>query len=453
MKVMPQVSRAIAPAIKKEPKDTKRIVDDMRKDPVFKLGVQVLKSMASSIVVSFETDGDDPRSKWLASHLNDVWDLHVKEALDAIEYGRQAFEIVHGLYGDLNTVADLVTVPFEISELQIDKETGCRGVLKVGKGKSQIELEPRHYWWATIDATTTEPFGKSRYRGAPYQVREQRKKLDQQEQTWYDRYSMGTGVARAPDETHAPPIAGEGDKGEMTVAGEPIDPAKAMADQLDAIRAGGWMILSSATYPNGGGLMWDLTQFPEVKDGAAIINRRNNLDVAALRSLGIPERALIQEGQTGAYSLAEAHQLVLNDTVEDIARQIIGSFQEQIVDRLCRLNELPKITITWTPIGDKSDQQGNELVRSVLTSSAPSPLLTDGVIDFIKIAESIGYPIEPGAKEALRRISERASSQAGSGGFGGFGGFGGNLALSMLEDVMQKRQGLVRQLSGERCCG
>jgi hypothetical protein len=443
--ITPQVYKAFTQAVKKEPRDTARIVDDMRKDPVFQLGIKVLRSMASSVVVSFDVDGDDPRAQRLASHCADLWDQNARHALEAIEYGRQAFEIVHGINGDLNTIAELIPIPYEISEVEIDKESGFRSVIKVGKGKSQVELIPQHYLWIALDATRIEPFGKSRYRGAAYQVRQQRKKLDQQEETWYNRYSMGVGLAFAPEEAIGTPIAGDGDRGEIATDGNPVDPAKALRDALEELKAGGWMILSSATYPEGGGRKWGLEQFPEVKEGSPIANRRNHLDVAALRSLGIPERAVIQEGQTGSYSLAEAHALVLNDTVEDIARQVIIQFQKQIVDRLCRLNEINgRITMTWKPIGDKSDQQANEIVRAVITSSTPSPLVTEGVIDFPKIAESIGFPLGSDAAQALKRIADKAS--APSLGFGGQ-----SLALSMLDDVMKIRQGKLHELGG--CCG
>lgn len=449
--IVPQVHRAMAPAVKREPRDTHKLVEDMRKDPTFQLGIKVLRSMTSSAVVSFEVEGSDPRAESLSANLNDVWDQHVRQALDSIEYGRQAFEIIHGVNGDINTVRDLIPIPFELSELKIDKETGHRSCLKVGKGDKAVELTPQEYWWVTIDATEIEPFGKSRYRGAPYQVRQQRKKLDQQENTWYDRYSMGTGVARAPEEALGPPISGDGDKGEIDNQGNPVNPAEALAKSLDEIRAGGWMILSSGKYPTeqGGGDKWDLTQFPEVKDGTSMQSRRNSLDVAALRSLGIPERALIQEGQTGSYNLAEAHQLVLVDTVEDILRQVVTAFQEQIINRMVRLNELSaRITMTWRPLNDKSEQQTDDVILAALKGT-PSPLITERVIDFIKLLESRGWALGPDAEASLSRVAKASAAPAPSFGFGG-----ASFSNQMACEIMKLREAKLFELSqiSGGCC-
>lgn len=447
---MPQIQKVLAKKIKPEPKNTARMVDDIRKDPVFRLGVSIIRALAADVSVSInvESSTDEPRAQALADNLLDVWDQSIYSALNAIEYGRQAFEIIHGLEGSINTIHELCPIPFELSKLKIDKESGSPVGVEVGSGGDSIELAPRYAWWFALDATDINPYGVSRYSGAPWDVRQRRKALDKQEEIWFERFSQGNGLARAPDQSKSDGTVGKGDIGEIDSNGEPMDYAKILDERFQQLKAGGFLILPSTQYrqDEGSGYLWDVTTWPELKDGAAILARRNNLDVAALRSLGIPERALIQEGQTGAYALAQAHQTVMNDMINGIARQVVTSFQRQVIDRMVQINGIDgSLVMTWRKVGDRTTDRFNQFLTSAIQSTSPSIMLTS-VIDFIGMMESEGVPIQEGARNTLKRIADMSMSAQPATSFGQPSQTT-SLALDWIEEAIRERDQVTKRLS------
>lgn len=393
-----------------EPRGVAELVKRMREDEAFAFGIKIINGIIKTIQVTFEP-ADDDASKAVAENMEEHWYAHLSEMLEAIEYGRAAFEKVYrwDFQRSLHLLDSLDYLPYELTKMDLDKGE-FRGVC-VGAGESAVHLGPEASWWLAINPTPLEPHGKTIYLPAPYEVWKQRREHDRRENIWYKRFSIGRGVAYAPAQAMGSPVTGRGDIGEVDESGQPIDPMLATKRALQEIEAGGDLVLPSSR-DESGQKHYEYTPAQDLKDGAANENRRRMLDVMALRSLGIPERSITQDSTTGARAVADAHVKVLHDTCEDYAAQIIASFQSNVIDPAVMANGCGPIVLNWRPLGDKSEGRIDEIVRAALAAPQPSSLITEGVIDFPKMVEAAGIPLGPDPLGALQRAKAPAAAPA-----------------------------------------
>ncbi|NDF13180.1 MAG: hypothetical protein EB060_10270 [Proteobacteria bacterium] len=434
---MSVVSRLIGQSSEKEPSNTGSLVDKMRKDPIFKFGTRVLKSYVSGVSVSTDFDADDPRQKILSSNILSIWDSYILSAVDAIEYGRQALEITYGISKEdpsVNIIAELTPIPWALCRLKVDD--GIVLGVEVGKPSEGILLRGGEVWWCAIDASRSNPHGTSIYRGAPWEVYQRREAMRKNRKAFTERFSIGGGVATVPIDLPSTSITDKGASPEIDANGDPVDTVQAMGEQLQSLKSGGWIVIPSANYSadKGGGRQYTIEAFPEPKSSDPLDKEKEALDVEAIWSLGIPERAIMQQGQTGAYALADAHQKVLHDRVNEIVRQVITSFQRQVVAPLCELNRMSNvIEMTWQRVGDAQSERVNKLIDTAISQPTPNPLLTK-VIDIVSLIEGEGIPLQDNAREALALLS----TQAGPASPG--------MAFSIIEDIMQSSGEAVKRL-------
>jgi hypothetical protein len=336
-----------------EPKSIVRLVEEIERDYQFKLGYLVIQALVQSARASIEVEapGDESRATRLGDNLQRTWAQSLPQATRAFAYGRAAFERTYRYdrAANLHLVASLDYLPPEHSELVLGEDGAFAGV-RLATEEGSVLLGPERSWWFALDPTATAPHGRSRYLGAPQEIWRARRKLEEEERIWFSKFALGHGVARAPD-AHAAPARfqdGPGDSGEI------VDPMEALRRELAAIESGGVLILSSKTYADGK-YHYDYQESQGLRDSTPIEHRRQMLDVAALRSLGIPERAVTQDGQTGSRAVAQVHLEVLYRTAEGIVEQIAASFDRYVVAKAVEVNwperRRPAHRVRWSPIG------------------------------------------------------------------------------------------------------
>lgn len=448
---LPQSRALLSRIIKKEPKDTVRIVKEMREDVIFCLGLNVIKSLVASASVTMKANVEDARVKALSEYLLELWNRYLNDSMEAIEYGRQAFELVWTQSRSLGAqvVKEIIPIPYEYTEAKISQNTGrINGVICKGKGL-KVTLGPKCFWWAAIGDTPIEPYGKSCYRGAPWKVRQLRKEHEQNEHLWYGRFSLGNAVLRAPSESGGPPVTGIGDVGEVNIAGMPIDPMEVMKDQYENVKKGGAFVLSSLKHPPelGGEYLYDVTALPEIKDNSALISRGQQLDKAGLWSLGVPDRSVIQEGATGSRAVSKEHFEVLCFRVETYLRNLANSFHRDVVRPVVSVNygRRVQINMDWRPIGDESADRFDTIMQQILTAPQVSPLISEGVFDIAEMGKTAGVPLGPNPQQAIAKVaadsqpSSPATSPAQV-----------KMAMDLFKEAMDEVNGKVRQLGG--CC-
>ena len=164
-----------------------------------------------------------------------------------------------------------------------------------------------------------------------------------------------------------------------------------MAAMVAEAESGGTLLLSSARYVNNDGtlsdkFLYDFDPSDGLRDGSALDTRLTRLDAAALRSLGIPERALTQDSETGTNAMAQAHQQVLFATCDGVLSQIVESFKKYVVEKLVAFNwpagSQPVIEIKWTPLREaaRATQQPVASMGDSF-SGLPSMDATSSVLD------------------------------------------------------------------------
>lgn len=384
--------KLLAKVRKEEPGSIARLVELIEADYQFKLGYLTLAAVVESASATIETTGDE-RARALAGSMLPLFRQALPKALRAIAYGRAAFEMTMRFdpANRIATVATLDYLPFEYSRLKLDANGRYLGVeLHVDNdlqsGERTLLLGPERTWWFALDPTVLEPHGKSRYLGAAYDIYLQRQQLRELEDVWYSRYAIGQAIARAP----------ESDEVSFTPkTGGPETPMDALAAEVDRIESGGVLVLSSATRSDGK-YLYEYTPSDGLRDATALENRRQMLDAAALRSLGVPERSVMSEQSVRSYDLAQVHREILFKTCEDILAQLVASFQKHVLDKTVAVNwpesERPHLQLLYQPLGDKRRDLVLDLAKSLATANTLPPLVADGTLDAAKVFELANLP-------------------------------------------------------------
>lgn len=355
---VPKHAEQLKDNVRKERRGISKLVEEIESDYQFKLGYLTVQALILGVDVSIVGPEGDPRAAALAQNLQSIWDQSLPNAIRSFAYGRAAFEKIFETdpANSLVKLASLDFLPFENTELVLEDAGAFGGIKLTGKGKEPITLEPRCSWWFALDPTPIEPHGRSRYIGAPMLVYDDRTSLKRQAKIWYDRFAIGQAVARFPE-----PEGAEKDLPEE-------HPRAKMQAMVSEAESGGTLLLSSARYVNGDGTlsdkyMYDFDPSDGLRDGSALDTRLTRLDAAALRSLGIPERAVTQDSETGTNAMAQAHQQVLFATCDGVLDQIVDSFKKYVIEKLVEFNypagARPVIDVQWTPLREtlKATQQ------------------------------------------------------------------------------------------------
>jgi len=386
-----------------------RLVKDIEDDPQFKLGYLTIAALVQYANVTVETSSTEPAAIRLAAHLQEQWYRTVGGMMRAFGYGRQAFEFWYQCEprGGLRLLDKISPLPFSQTEREAD------GRIKVGKDGRDGDaprLGEDCSWFLTVDADAEYPDGKSRYIGAAEAVSAQRKLLSKNYSTYLGKFANGVAVARAPAQYPEAALTGKGDVGQVDDAGRPLSPQADLADSWRKAESGGVIVMSSATDPESNLPLFDLSLQTIQPQSAALENKERKLDDAALMSIGVPPRAVSQDGSVGSLALSETHRKVLNATIEGLLTQFATQFEAGPAKQVAIVNfgGLVEFKVTWQPLEEDRTQLVLELVKGIVASPAVSPLITEEVLDFDKLLDIAAIPKGKDVKAALLRINEAA---------------------------------------------
>ena len=400
----------------KEPKSTGKIVEAIEKDVQFLLGKLVISAMIQSTEFSIEGAGEDPRAVALAENLRQQFEDALPNAIECFGHGRQAFEkwACYDPATKINQLGGLDPISFRHSEMILDERGQFAGIKFTAKGRSDV-IDKDSSWWCALDATPEHPHGRSRYVGAPIEIWKARRQLDINEKDWQKRFALGHGFAKAPQQYPPDVLASMGVDGQTYKDGRTPNPITDMEEAILALGSGGVAVMPSGNYPaeQGGASLFEYQPPQTRQDAAPLENQRRVLDAYALRSLGVPERAVTQDDATGSYSMAEVHWKVLASTCEGILSQIVASFQEQVIDFFIGLNWLtgkPKLELKYEPIVNTSKPAIIELVKTIVAQPTPSMLVTEGVLDLEKLLQVAGIPAGEDILAKMEVIAEQSAA-------------------------------------------
>ncbi len=430
-------------------KGIEKLVDEIESDEQFFLGYLTLKSLVESAKVSIEVEGDS-RAQTLADNLMAKFKEALPHACRAIGFGRAAFEKWYAGYDaetGQNHIGGLEPLPYSLTSMVVagGEYYGCELKVKItaenGNNEVVVETIPaRGSWWFALDPTPEQPQGKSRYLGAPEKVLERRQKLNDSWEIFGGRAANGLTVAKAPTEYPTSGITTKGDVGEVNVYGEPENPITDLVNSLTMAEDGGIVGVSSAVDPEKGTPLFEVLTQPVQSSADPLKALQSKEDDAALKSLGIPPKALDNNTGVGSYAQAETFMKPLLSTVEGILSQIVSSYQKQVVDDATAVNfgKSAKLTMVWQPLSEDRTAFVLEIVKGIVASPALSPLVAYQALDLGKLFEISGLPTGQDFAGAMAKIVEEAGKAAAAAGLptpGGFGGGGGSYRASLITDA------------------
>lgn len=439
-KVRPATPQAVDQSLAKaripESKTRAKFAEEVEKDYQFYLGKLALNAVIQSIPVTIEAPNDNPRAKALAANLTEVWDRQLPKMLECVGHGRVAFEkwYTYDRDAQIHALSGLDSLPYENTSLRTNPTTGAFDGVRIKVKDQQINLEPNQCWWLALDANPKEPHGRSRYTGAVRKVWQQRLKLEKNADLYMSKFALGQGKAWAPSE-YPKRESDKGDIGEVTESGEPANPILDLKNIIQNMESGGITVLPGDMAPGGSTRLFDIDFATTRQDSTPIENDWKRLDAAALRALGIPERALTQDSDVGSMAMAEVHWRVLIYTAVGILEQIVASWNGNVVDYSTQINFVGgtvKLKATFVRPDPQQIGKISALVTQILASPTPSPLIVEGVLDFGKLLELANLPPGTDLVAKLQAVRDRLAAQASATATGPTGAFGGQqLKLSM----------------------
>lgn len=403
------VARSIALPMIEDETDVSSLVDDMRTDYQAVFAVETLQSLAARIDVRVGAVTGDDDATVLADSLTEVWRRTARKLIGkSFEYGRAAFEKVwrNDPETGLTLVRKLEYLPPSVrgqkfTEMVLDETGRFDGVKLKGREGDEWTLPVQDAYWHGVDTTIIEPHGRSRYLGAPQSVRRKRKELDRLMDIFIKKHVLKGGVAYV----------------EPTVydarTGQPIDNFQIVAQHLDALMSGGWLLQPSRRDANGN-LLNEINMETSTTDPAGLLEIQRYLDAQMSRSLLVHE-SLLTEGDTGMGSGNAVVSFVgmLLASVEDLVEQAVQTFQKYVVEKAVARNAIAaKLQTTYVPLSNSDNSQMNQIAASVLTNNTLSPVVQSGAVDLIQILRSAGYPLTEDAAKKLQDSIDEAKDVA-----------------------------------------
>lgn len=385
-------SAKILDKVSERPDDMTEMVTEMRKDPTVQLAERVIRSNAKAACVSFTPRVDTPQIRALCTILEQLWVRNLAHALEAYAYGWQAFEIGWGVARGVQFPKELVPLPHSVvpvDKIEIDGGKVCSITLKSDQDEG-LKLTRPYFWVSTVDKTALRPLGTSQFVGAVKDAWEEHKELRDRRREFARRHILGNNIVRAPKwETR-------NDRGaEITVdVHEEIGQAMSMA------KAGDFIILPNDRVFKPDGSEGDFKisierDGGECKDASPLIALIGSVSDEVLLANGIPPKTLVEGDGVGSFALVTQQMKILMNRIESIFAPVHESYTEFVVEPACELNTGTKNAIesTFTPIAERPDDLGREIVKVWMTSPQLSPLVMSGAVDVAAMLRAQGIPV------------------------------------------------------------
>lgn len=387
--IQAEVDSVLSELQKTEPRNLGEMVDQMRRDYQVTFADTVLQANLASAAVTVSSESGDPRCMAICESLQALWERHLPDMGKAIGDGRVAFQKRWGFdekHG-INTIRKLDALPFRKTQMLISEDGCFEGIELKGRPKAMGETEtivitPDVAWWLALDATVTEPHGRSRYLGALQEEWKNRREIFELRMKFLRKFCLRGGVMRGPATTFDPKTNTH------------IATATSLAASFESLRQGGMMFLPDVRDKNGN-FMFDWVEPEKLNDPSPIDATIGESDVRVLRALGISELAVQQAGDLGSFAMAVMHRLILNAVVGGILGQFVTSFEEYVASKAIEANyydvDRPDISVTYPDLTAVPDSLMVELAKSILTSPQLPPAAA--LINLKSVFEIAGVPI------------------------------------------------------------
>lgn len=370
------------------------ILKVIRKDPIIQLGLKVIKLPIKSMKWWIECQ-DKNIAAFLEYAIKRVWKQMLNVILNAVDFGWSASEKIWEEQ-DIQVVRkengeDIVAYDgpaFLLKKLKdpdpstidilVDSNGDFNGIKQFGTSKGDVTVNPDKCFVMTNEKEYGNLYGKSllRYAYDP----------------WYWSTLMYQFLNRYFERRGTPPIKARAPKGKATLnTGEVRDNleiAQTMAASLNNSSA----VALPSNIDEKGNYIWDVEYMREDQRAEMFIEYIEHLNIMKLRALFVPERAVIQDTDMGARSVAQTHLNVFLMALEGLMEDIADHINKYLIPQLINYNFGPNTPPAYIKMRGLSDNVKN-LLKQILIAiikkgEAQIP------VDLIRALEDLGLPVK-----------------------------------------------------------
>ena len=392
-------------AMQPERKDLGKIVADMRGDYQVTFCERILGANINAIAVTASGDGV---SEELVEELQNLWSQTLTSMLDAIAYGRVAYELEWSGKSGYQVPSKCEPLPFEQSRMRLC-EGHFDGIDVKAVSGEWLEITPTNAWWLAIDATVVQPHGRSRFLDAPYNVFKEKAGAKENRKTAVTKWATRGPIMRGP--------ITEFDEQTQEV----YEVLPEMSPAVDGWSKGAMLYLSNARDPASK----DGNEFKYVVEQAdlgtfdpnALNDTMERLDVEMARAFGIAEQTIMEAGGVGTYGSITQKMLLLFAVCEGILDQWCRSFEKYVIGKTLAVNGLPEdaVTLSYTSLAQRPDAFVFEVVKLLLANPSFVEGILSGGIDLQQMLEDAGLPVTDQLMQAMQAVSQRMAAVAAAG--------------------------------------
>lgn len=340
-----------------------------------------------------DLDDDDERVAFIQSQIDRLWWRLLRDALLALDYGWQPFELVWKIEDGQWTIDRAKPLKPDLTQPVIDRQTGKLEGVK----QNNAQLPAIKTLVYTYDGEYGDPFGRSRhenirrYAWDPW-CRTLAKMMNHVEKVAGVTLMLEYPIGKSRDQFGA-----DRDNSEL---------AKTMLDNFGA----GKGVAVPRTYirniddiqefvRNGGDLSklraWQF-EFMETAAGhlGEFVEALKHYESLMLRGWIVPERAVV-EGQFGTKAEAESHGDLMMTMAEEVLKDILLAVNEQVVDPLLLVNfgreSVGSVKVCAQPIEDETANMLRRMVEKIFGDPTNIDLLAE-VADVDAMLDSAGLP-------------------------------------------------------------
>ncbi|MBX9770808.1 MAG: phage head morphogenesis protein [Candidatus Obscuribacterales bacterium] len=385
-----------------DPEDTNkiaRIVEQIESDEIFSAIKYTIKATVKSAKINIKPNTKDSKAQILAKELERIWRETIDEFFDCFAYGRVCFEKVWGEYDattGIKSLRKLVPLPFVKTKMLLDEDNHYAGV-EIQGDKKKYTLDSENSFWLALDSRPNKPYGRSRYLGAPFNVYQDRLILKQLQEVWNRAFSLGKEVVYAPSALDS---NAKGSKSDL-VDGKLIDPIQDTANKLNALLAGGSLILPSERDERGNRL-YEFVNQAAVSPSNPLLDALESSKVAAIESMGL--NAASFRGSLTSFGALKEGSRISEAVASDILLQIRDKFQKFVINPLVDAQDWelkPVLTISSVPYSSVDVNVFNSLMGLLNNGASTQNLL---LLDIKSLCESSGIPVSDDFDEVLSSL-------------------------------------------------
>lgn len=387
-----------------EPKDLAELVEKMRGDYQVAFCETILAANIAAVTVTISSENES--AKPLADALQDLWDKTTSKMLDAIAYGRVAFEATwEKLESGQQCIRKLDDLPFRLSRMKLDEGEFVGIELKSQSGWDLL-IERCNAWWLAIDATVVNPHGNSRFIPAPHNVWKSRAGVAKNREHAVSKWALRGPIMRGPGQ----------DVDELT--GQVYDPFAEMEPGIKNWSEGNLLYLPNARESGPDSEYKYVVEQASLEgfDPNALNASMDRMDVELMRAFGIPEKTAMEGAGVGTYGAVSQMFMILYAVVEELVKQLVESFQSGVINQVEAVNGLPLNTITaaFVRLTSKPDTFVFEVLKLLLANPAMVEAVLSGGVNLRELLEQVGLPVTPQLESLLQAAAMRLQAASGT---------------------------------------